>query len=398
MKKWIRNTYWLLFAAAAALLLTVGLWPEASYASVRSEAVWHTGLHTSAVKVSCTYLKAEGQTVLLQDLTQKRTVGLTLTSNREIVNGTLHYTVSPKNAVSVQIPETANATQDGTQVDLVLTPNAVAQDKEVTLCLKWTSETGEILQGDFCFTVPGEKTTSNNTQTKQDTVSNAKLTVMEQFVPGAAVAVMVRHPSQNEKIVLSMAGNPFPAGTRYSTEDSLQETILYDPAMIQLQTTGQATTMLVTLPTGVVSETVTVQAKLIGSDYETQLQAQTTPIAGTLELPDPYLYKLSNGDAFTLELPSGWKGCTLSYTVQLLTQTQQGIAYKTVSNTGSNGLSIVSGTEGITVSLNGTELQAGTYQLVLVWNYQTYTVAQREVTFHVSYPERSTPQTGGKAT
>ena len=398
MKKWIRNTYWLLFAAAAVLLLTVGLWSGTSYASVRSEAVWHTGLHTSPVKVSSTYLKAEGQTVLLNNLIQKRTVGLMLTSNRGTVNGTLHYTVSPKNAVSVQIPETVNATQDGTQVDMVLTPNVVAQDTEVMLSLKWTSETGEILRGDYRFTVPGQAIIPTDTQTKQDTVSNAKLTVMEQFAPGAAVAVTVRHPSQNEKIVLSMAGNHFPAGTRYSTEDSLQETILYDPAMIQMQTTGQETTMFVTLPTGAVSEAFTIQAKLIGSDYETQLQAQTTPIAGTLELPDSYLYKLSNGDSFTLALPSGWKGCTLSYTVQLLTQTKQGIAYKTVANTGSNGLSVVSGTDGITVSLNGTALQAGTYQLVLVWNYQTYTVAQREVTFHVSYPERSTAQTGGKAT
>ncbi len=397
MKKAIRNTYWLFLALAVVLSLCIGLWPEDSYASVRSEAVWHTGLHTSAVKVSCTYLKEEGQTVLLNDLTQTRTITLTLTSNREVVNGTLHYTVSPQNAVSVQIPETVNATKAGTQVELVLTPKEVAQDTEVTLSLVWASETGETLRGDYQFTVPGQETSTKDTQTKQNTAENAKLTVMEQFVPGAAVAVTVQHPSRNEKIVLSMAGNHFPAGTRYSTEDSLQETILYDPAMISLQTAGQETRAFVILPSGTTTEPVTMQAVLVGSDYETQLQAQTTPIAGTLELPDAYLYKLSNGDSFTLELPSGWKDCTLSYTVQRLTQTQQGIIYQTVASTESHGLSVVSGTDGITVSLNSTDMQAGTYQLVLVWSYQTYTVAQQQVTFHISYPERSTTVTGGNA-
>ena len=391
----MKNTYWLIFAVAVVLLLVGSLLPEESYASVRSEAVWQTGLHTSAVKVSCTYLKEDGQIVLLNDLSQTRTIELELTSNREVVKGTLHYTVSPVNAVAVQILGTANATAEGSKVRLTLTPGAVMQDTEVTLALCWTAETGETLSGDFRFAVPGQGSTSDDTQGKQNNTANAKMTIMEQFVPGAAVAVTVEHPSSNERIVLSLAGNNFPAGTRYSTEDSLRETVLYDPAKICLQTAGQQTMAFVTLPSSEVSGAVTMQAVLTGSDYETQLQAQTMPVAGTLELPSDYIYTLSNGDSFTVALPSGWKDCTLSYMVQLLTQTQQGIAYKTVVNTGSHGLSVVSGADGITVGLNGADMQAGTYQLVLVWSYQTYIVAQQQVTFHISYPERSTNVTGG---
>jgi len=84
--------------------------------------------------------------------------------------------------------------------------------------------------------------------------------------------------------------------------------------------------------------------------------------------------------------------------VQKLTQTEEGFVYETNVSTESQGLSVVNNTSNISVTLTGSNLPAGTYRLLLVWNYQIYTVAQREVTFHVSYPERVTAQTGGNAT
>ena len=394
MEKFLKSTYWLILIAAVGILLVCGMIPEESYANMRSEAVWQTGLQTSAVKVSADYLIAGSQTVLLKDLTEARTVELTFSTNRQSVNGTLRYSVTPQNAVSVTAPETVTATTAGTKAELVLTPIAVAQDTDVVLSLVWTGDNGETLQGDFRFVVPSA---GNQEEPQlQNKATESTITAMEKFVPGTAIAVTVGHPADCRQIAISLAGETFPAGTRYSTEYDQQEFVLFDPMPIRLQINGGKQTMVrITLPPETVSGTVTIQADVIGSDYVTQLQAQSTPLSGNLDLPEHYFYSLKDGSSFTLPFSGGWSGCTMSYTVQRLTQTPQGIKYETIVNTGSQGLLVNSNANGITISLTGKDLPAGTYQLLLVWNYQTYIVAQQEVTFHVSYPERSTVQTGG---
>ena len=115
MEKMRKSTYWLFLIALAVVLLTGSLFPKESYANMRSEAVWETGLQTSAVKVSADFLKEGGQNVLLWDLTQQRMMDLTFTTNRGSVNGTLQYSVSPQNAVSVQAPTNVKATAEGTK-------------------------------------------------------------------------------------------------------------------------------------------------------------------------------------------------------------------------------------------------------------------------------------------
>lgn len=399
MKIAVKKAYWLFLAVATCVLCVFGLLSKDSYASVRNEAVWETGLQTSAVKVTADYLNTEGQTVLLQALTQSRTVRLVLTANREALSGTLTCSVSPQNAATVQAPETVTATDAGSAVELILTPGAVAQDTDAVLSVCWTAQNGQILQGDFHFSVPAQSVQQEDSLSSENTVSGVTLNAMEQFVPGSAVALTVKYPSDCQQIRLSLAGEVFPAGTRYSTEYDYSDILLYDPALICLENDKtKQTTVLVTLPAEAVSDTITFQANVIGADYETSVQVQSEPIDGALHLPDTYFYTLTDGDSFTLPFPGGWDGCTLSYTVQKLTQTQQGIAYKTVVNTESQGLSVVSNTNNISVTLTGRDVPAGTYQLLLVWNYQTYAVAQQAVTFHVSYPERSTAMTGGDAT
>lgn len=395
MEKMRKSTYWLFLIAMAVVLLTGSLFPEESYANMRSEAVWETGLQTSAVKVSADFLKEGGQNVLLWDLTQQRTMDLTFTTNRGSVNGTLQCSVSPQNAVSVQAPTNVKATAEGTKATLVLTPETVTRDTQVILSLTWTAESGEKLQGNFQFTVPASSGSTTESQQKTSTTGNATMSVMKQFASGAAIVVELEHPANCEKIALSLAGMKFPIGTRYSMEDGSNEYVLFDPAQISMENNGRKhTSVLITLPKVNIASTFTLQANVIGPDYETQLQAQTEAISDALVLPENYFYALSDGGSFTMPLPTNWSGCTLSYTVKRLTQTQQGIQY---IGSDSQGLSVISKANGIVVSLTGRDMPAGTYQLLLVWKYQTYTVAQQEVTFHVSYPERSTVQTGGNA-
>ena len=399
MKHTVKKAYWLFLAVATSISCVFGLLPNDSYASFRNEAVWETGLQTSAVKVTADYLHEDGQTVLMQDLTQSRTVRLVLTANREALNGTLSCSVSPKNAATVAAPQTVTVTDVGTVVELVLTPNAVAQDTDAVLSVSWSTQKGQILQGNFHFAVPAQGAQQGNSAGSEKTVSGVTMSAMKQFAPGSAVALTVKYPSDCQQIRLSLAGEAFPAGTRYSTEYDSEDVLLYDPAQICLETAGtKQMTVLVTLPTDAVADTVTFLANVIGADYTTSVQAQSERIDGTLLLPDTYFYKLTDGDSFTVPFPGGWTGCTLSYTVQKLTQTEEGFVYETNVSAESQGLSVVNNSSNISVTLTGSNIPAGTYRLLLVWNYQIYTVAQREVTFHVSYPERVTVQTGGNAT
>lgn len=395
MRKNRTKTYWLLISTAICAALGCGLMISESYASVRSEAVWQTGLQTASVAVSSDYLAKDGQTVLLNPLTDKKTVSLTLRTSGQTKAGTLSCMVIPENALNVEAPATATATAEGTQVDLILTPAAVAQDTQVTLSVSWSAETGEQLRGDFVAVIPAEEAGAQQPSVQQAELE-ASMTVMEEFVTGSAVMVALSHPSDTRELSLSMAGQLFPAGTRYTTEYDPEETVLYDPAKISLSTgSAKQTVVLLKLPENGLPQEITLRADITSESGSATCEKKVTRVAGSLELPNNYFYEMNGDDAFTLAMPAGWGGCTLSYTVQKLTETQTGITYETIADIGSHGLSVTGSANEITVSLTGTDMQAGTYRLQLVWNYQTYTVADQQVTFHISYPERIAVATAG---
>lgn len=395
MRKNRTKTYWLLMATAVCVALSGALLISESYASVRSEAIWQTGLQTASVAVRSDYLAEDGQTVLLDSLTAERTVSFMLTTNGQSQIGSVNWTVIPENALNVQAPATATATAEGTQVDMTLTPGTVAQDTQVTVSVCWSAESGEQLQGDFIMLIPAEGSAEQQTPAEQAEL-DASMAVMEEFVADSAIMIALSHPSDTQQLLLSMAGQVFPAGTRYTTEYGQKETVLYDPAKISLSTgTAKQTVVLLKLPQSIQSQEITLQADIASESGAISLQKTATRMAGSLGLPESYFYELHGDDAFTLAMPAGWGGCTLSYTVQKLTETKTGIQYETVANSGSQRLSVAGNANEITVSLAGTTMQAGTYRLQLVWNYQTYTVADQQVTFHISYPERSTVATAG---
>lgn len=397
MLKTEKKTCWLLMITAVCAILGCALMRSESYASMRSEAVWQTGLQTASVTVSSDYLAEGGQTVLLDTLTQERTLSFKLTSNRLTRSGTVSWAVTPENALTVQAAEAATATAEGAQVDMTLTPGALAQDTEVTLSVYWTAETGEQLQGDFVMLLPGQEEAEQQEQTQaEQTEVEASMTAMESFVAGSAIVVTLNHPSDTKQLLLSMAGEAFPAGTRYTTDYDQKETVLYDPARICLQTGGtRQTVVLLKLPQTDLPQEIMLQADVASESGAICLQAASAQTAGSLALPNSYFYELNGDDSFTLTMPAGWGGCTLSYTVQKLTETESGIAYESVANIGSQRLSVTGSAEEITVSLTGADMQAGTYRLLLVWSYQTYTVADQQVTFHISYPDRIAVATAG---
>lgn len=386
MEKRGTKTYWLLIVTAIFFAMGCGLFLEDSYASPRGEAVWQTGLQTAPLTVTSDYLAEDGRTVLLDPLTQERTVSFMLTTNQKTRTGTISCTVTPANAATVQAPTTATATTGGTRVDIRLTP--VASHEKVTLSVSWSAETGEQLKGDFVMQSSAE-------QGSQPEQMDASIKVMEAFVANSAAVVNLTHPADAQRIVLSMAGNAFPAGTSYTTEYAQEETVLYDAMPISLPTDGRKqSVILLRLPHTVQPQEITLQADVTGESAAACLQAKTTLLSDSVALPNGYFYEMRGDDSFVLPLPAGWGGCTLSYTVQRLTGKSGNITYETIADPGSS-LAVTGGAKDITVSLKGTALQAGTYRLQLVWNYQTYTVADQQVTFHISYPERIDVATAG---
>ena len=382
------KTYWLLMITAILFALGCGLFIQDSYASRRSEAVWQTDLQTAPLTVTSDYLAEDGRTILLDPLTQERTVSFKLTTNQKTRTGNISYTVTPANAVTVQAPAAATATTGGTQVDIRLIP-AAANNEKVTLSVCWSAETGEQLRGDFVMQLPAQE------EEPQPEQLDASMKVMEAYAADSAVVVTLTHPADARQAVLSMAGEKFPAGTSYTTEYSQKETVLYDPAQISLPTDGRKqTVVLLKLPQSIQSQEITLQADVASENAAVCLQAKTWKNGDSLTLPNHYFYELNGDDSFTLPLSAGWGGCTLSYTVQKLTGKSGNITYETIADPGSC-LAVTGGAEEMTVSLAGTTMQAGTYRLQLVWNYQTYTVADQQVTFHISYPERFTVATAG---
>lgn len=395
MKITAKKAYWLLLTAAV-LLCCSGMMLGESYGSMASADAWQTRLPTAAVAVSSDYLVQGGQRVLLKPLTAERTIRVSLKTNHSQMNGSLSCTASPENAVTVQAEQTLTATQAGIDAELVLTPGDVTEETRVTITVRWTAESGQILQADFLTTVAPE--TAEQTGHAQAQV-DATMSVGTEVVSGAAIPVVLSYGTDTQQILLSLAeGAEFPANTSYRIGYGEETTVLYDPMQILLQPgTEKEAVVLVTLPASTLETTqsITLQARVTTSAGEAILTGQTTSLPASVLLQEDIFYVLTVGESCVLELPAGWNGCSLSYTVERLTQTESGIAYQTATGTGSQGLSVTGDANGITIGVTDNGLQAGTYRLTLVWSYQTYTVARQNVTFYVGYPDNAV--TGGNA-
>lgn len=395
MPKPEKKIYWLVLMTATVFFLCA-LMPGGSYGSMVSSDTWQTQLQTSAITVTGDYLTQGGQRVLLAPLTEERTVRFSLKADRLQMNGNLAYTVSPTNAVTVHGGKTLTATQAGAAGELVLTPGAVSQETAVTVTVRWTGENGQVLQADFLTTVAPGTTPEQPQQTQPQ--GGATMTVGAETAIGAATPVNVTYPAGTEQLVLSLEGGAaFPAGTGYRTDYNEERTVLYDPAQIRLPASGKEKMVLLTLPDSMVAagQPITLQTQVITQTGSAVLTGQTKPVAASLQLQGNEFHVLSAGQSCVLNLPAGWSGCSLSYTVSQFTQTQNGFVYQTVVNSDSKGLSVTGDANGIVIRVTGNGLQAGTYRLTLVWSYQTYTIAQRNVTFYVGYPD--TGITGGNA-
>ena len=395
MKKTAKKAYWLLLTAVV-LLYCSGIMLGESYGSMVSTDVWQTWLHTASVTASSDYLVQGGQRVLLKPLTAERTLRVSLKTNHSQMNGNLSCTVYPENVVTVQAEQNITATQDGVGVDLVLTPGDVTTETPVTITVRWTAESGQVLQADFMTTVALE--TAQQTQWPQGQV-DATMTVGAEVVSGAAIPVILNYGTDTQQILLSLAeGAEFPANTSYRMDYSEETTVLYDSAQILLQPGSEKeTVVLVKLPASTLEtmQSITLQARVTTPAGEAVLTGQTTSLPASVLLQEDVCYILTAGKSCPLALPAGWDGCSLSYTVERLTQTESGIAYQAVTSTGNQGLSVTGDADGITISVADNGLQAGTYRLMLVWSYQTYTVARQNVIFYVGYPDNAV--TGGNA-
>lgn len=395
MEKTAKKTYWLALTAAV-ILCCAGLMLGKSYGSMATADAWQTQLQTSAATVSSDYLVQGGQRILLKPLTAERTISVSLKTNHSQMNGNFSCTVSPEDAVTVQSEQTLTATQAGISVELVLTPGDVTEETPVTITVCWTAESGQVLQADFLTTVAPETVQ----QTQQTQVQmEAAMTVGTEVVSGAAIPVILSYGADAQQILLSMAdGAEFPANTSYIIGYGEEITVLYDPMQIVLQPGSEMeSVVLLTLPASTIetNQTITLQARVTTPAGESVLTAQSTSLSASVLLQEDIFYVLTAGESCALELPAGWTGCSLSYTVERLTQTESGIAYQTATSTGNQGLSVTGDANGITISVTDNGLQAGTYRLTLVWSYQTFTVARQNVTFYVGYPDNAV--TGGNA-
>lgn len=385
---------WPILTASALILTCLALTPGESHASIQSVDTWQTALQTSADTLSSDYLAAGGQTVLLAPLSTERTVTFSLFSSRAQVDGTLHCTVQPENAVTVTAEESVSATAEGTAVTMILTPAAEMAGTEVTVSVNWTAEDGRQMSADFKTTL----TEDAPEETADQSQIEASLAVMEEFIPGTAMVVTIRHPADCSQILLGLGDSgALPAGTVYSADHGATGIKLYDAMQLQLQpANGKETLLLLQLPEEMESGSpVNIWANVICESGAAALSAQTTPLDKTLQLPENTLRVLTADSSMHLDLPDRWSNCTMSYTLQRLTEDNGTIGYTTVSASG-DGFAVSANEDGITVSLAGDQVQAGTYRLTLIWRYEAYAIAQKDVAFYINYWDCSgTGTTGG---
>ena len=206
MQKTAKKKYWLFLMA---VILCWGLLPGETNASVASSDVWQTVLPTTEVTASSEYLTRDGQTILLNPLTESRTISISVKTNHSQMEGSLSYTVTPANAVTVSASEELTATQAGAEAALVLTPGQVDAETKATIAVRWEGQSGQVLVADFVTVVAPEET-RQWPQVRQD----ATLTVGAEAMPGVAVPVTVTYPADTTQVVLSLnSGAAFPALT-----------------------------------------------------------------------------------------------------------------------------------------------------------------------------------------
>lgn len=369
MQQRVKNGICML-SAAVLLALSLSAAFGAAHARYRvTQALpW---VFTAQTTNSSNLLAAGGQTVVLQDWQLKTTTDEGVQDTR-----TVSFTVSDKAAVKedLRVESDSNLLADLTIADgvctLTLTPTeaayALTQSTVSTVNISW-KELSAKLTVKLCV------------EEEEQIVSGSDAKVMSSALANQ-LALIVSQPSEYVfQIYASSGESAEPAhGLRCSIDGGSTWTMLYDTQIFAFTPPEDWNGLLLLDLSG---------TELVGGSQDLTVRGGGTGSASTIAaLPDS---QMETAPFFLTEEPTqlpvntNWLDCTFDYELQTLTQTEGVLQWSAVGEPA--GLQVLSQDASLALSLNGHQLPAGHYRLVMTWRMEERIIYQSKAEFFVNY-------------
>lgn len=372
MQQRVKNVICLL---SAAVLLALSLWASFGEAHARYRVTqalpWVFRQPPAQTTDSSDLLVAGGQTVVLQDWQLQTGTGEGAAPVSDM--RTVSFTVSDKAAVGDEFAVVPDAylQTEFTVVDglctLTLTPTeaayALSQPTASTIRVSWRTLSA-VLTVRLCV---GEEA---------QIVSGSAATVAASALDERLAMIVSGQPSDCVFQIYAGSGEQI-SGLRCSIDGGHSWTMLYDTQIFAF-TPPQDWNGLLLLDlsgTGLVggSRDLTVRSGGTGS---------VSPIAA---LPDSQMdaVPFSLAGEYTLLVNTNWLGCTFRYELQTLTQTEEGLQWQTAEKAAD--LQVLPQDVKLALRLNGYQLPAGHYRLVMTWVMEGKIMYRGNAEFFVNY-------------
>ena len=444
MAKKQKNAYWLLSITAlllAGAVMSVG----ESQARYVNTAAWYTVAKPVSSIVSSDCLEQVSQppmTVLLGQMdAQPREISFTLKSNTDTA-GALTWSVDRPQYLDVQLHIDGSLLSDGDSVSLLadtpvtvtmtLAPTQMASEPRDAVDAYVQVSFADALTGTFQVelteVLPPEVTEPEATEpeaTELETtepeatepevtepeVTEPEVTEPETTEPAPtdppavitlestqkfhSQCILVLRVTAMEDMQLSLQPvgeetlQKFPRGTRFSLNEGASWFMLYEEDLIPLHLAAETplTVLLDLSHTDLAAESVLTFT--VGNDVTAALTANTDllyQMSQQVLTPDTQLM---------IMLAKPWQNCTLTYSVDMLTATEEGKAYVPVSLS-EDGLVAELSEQQLSIYIGETLPQPGTYRLRISWMDGDICVFKTQMNFFIHYgAEKTIQQEGG---
>lgn len=371
MKKHRITSYCLLLLAGivttAALAMATGT-TQARYTSIASSQLQLRQEKPLAVTLTSDVMAAGGQTVELGKLHISDSMNLTVNMKAEggTASGVLFF---ENNAyLTGSCWDKINGSEAAFDVSLTPTEQARGLTDELTTTLRMYWD--ENLWADLRVTLVPNATGGSDYQA--GTAKDGFLTGMEEFDPGALLAVQIRVPEGSDSVILS----DLPKLTRYSTDGGANYTMLYYGGSAELKVRGKNMTVLLDLGATKLTDPLTLTAEVFSGEDSLGCAALTArPSVALTDFEDMASPLIVGKTALNMGLPTNMGGAELYYSLTRPDGTTENMPLIADEN----------GSLVIDPMNDGVQAAAGTYLLDINWNYQGAIVATQQLTFYINY-------------
>lgn len=385
------------FSATAALLVTACCLGS-TQARYENHTQWQAVYAPQKQTLESDRLIPGGQTVLLRQW--QATVGvsrmetISLSTDTGVIKGTLRCTSDTPEYLEASLDRTeVTVGTAGMQLQLTLTPTQAAQQltqkKTVSVQVELLPE-GQTEPAIWAVYRVDLLESQPIMQVQEEKITPVKLTVdtADAFAWSEKLAVQVKIPDQSDTLKLTMDDAAFPRGTRYIQDGnsfllgddmpitilaSEESTILFDFSLLPQPQTGKISL-----------QAQTMQGATVTGEGETTVATDRHAFAADFASVDPIL--TGNGN-LTIPLSADTNG--LAWRIEMLTETEEGIAYTqsdeqyylvvTVSEDAENSRKL------ITISNESALAPAGTYRLTLERLQDDLVISSQQMEFFICY-------------